>query len=69
METKLDNTTEPQHDAKLPVSRSALKTGYEAVLRILPVLENVYGDEPIEDDKLLIEKLQNFIKGVEEHFC
>lgn len=41
MSTKDKNNTKAQHDAKLPVSRSALKSGYEAVMRILPVLENV----------------------------
>lgn len=31
------NTNSPHHNAKLPVSRSALKSGYTAVLRILHV--------------------------------
>jgi hypothetical protein len=40
METKLDNTTEPQHDAKLPVSGrlssyQKMKQKYEASMRQL----------------------------------
>ena len=33
METKLNNTTEPQHDAKLPVGGSALLDWNENVIR------------------------------------
>jgi hypothetical protein len=41
METKLDNTTEPQHDAKLPVSRRTFKGFDEGLEKIEATAETM----------------------------
>lgn len=69
MATKVQVTTPAQHDAKLPVSRSDLQAGYEAMLRFEETLANVYADDPTEGDKWLLDRCRKFINGVKKHFC
>ena len=68
MSTKNDNSTAPQHDARMIVSRRALQAGYEAMIRFEATLSNVYADDPTEGDKWLLHRCRKFIKGVSSSF-
>lgn len=47
METNVNNTTEPQHDAKLPVMRSLPSDDIDTAIRMLKV--HAYSQEEMEE--------------------
>lgn len=70
MKPKLDNTTEPQHDAKLPVVRCYRvweAAFYESISQMFPRDDQYYGEFKAENESDLKKQLTD--KGYNPEKC
>ena len=70
METKIDNTTEPQHDAKLPVSCCALLEELQLKLIAMSCFAQEHFNEKAYDvTKINIDEIKHWIKKKRSQHC